>query len=157
MEKCNQSTIHNKTLRKQVIRKPTVCTIDHILPQSYNSATLMALTIKFFEILMDSRGGELDIGLTAELLGVSKRRLYDITGVLEGVGLLEKCTKNSVRYTSLEWSGNPFIEHEDNSHSKLNDLESALDAGIVKITDMCQRLSFIDVSQLLISEELDMT
>lgn len=36
-------------------------------------------------------------------LGVQKRRIYDITNVLEGIGLIEKCIKNMIR-----WKGPPM-------------------------------------------------
>jgi hypothetical protein len=32
-------------------------------------------------------------------LGVQKRRIYDITNVLEGIGLVEKKSKNTVHWT----------------------------------------------------------
>ena len=42
------------------------------------------------------------------LLQVQKRRIYDITNVLEGVGLIEKKSKNNVRWKH----GNPADEAE---------------------------------------------
>jgi hypothetical protein len=39
----------------------------------------------------------LSIGLIG--LGVQKRRIYDITNVLEGIGLVEKKSKNTVHWT----------------------------------------------------------
>lgn len=36
----------------------------------------------------------------ADMLDVKqKRRIYDITNVLEGIGLIEKETKNTIRWT----------------------------------------------------------
>jgi transcription factor E2F3 len=32
------------------------------------------------------------------VLGVQKRRLYDITNVLEGIEMIEKMGKNSIRF-----------------------------------------------------------
>jgi len=41
------------------------------------------------------------------MLEVQKRRIYDITNVLEGIGLIEKTIKNKIR-----WKGNQsLIEH----------------------------------------------
>lgn len=39
---------------------------------------------------------------SAEKLGVPKRRIYDITNVLEGVGLIEKRSKNTVAWKGSE-------------------------------------------------------
>jgi E2F/DP family winged-helix DNA-binding protein len=38
-----------------------------------------------------------DLKSAAEQLGVAKRRIYDITNVLEGIGIIEKESKNNVR------------------------------------------------------------
>jgi len=52
------------------------------------------LTEKFIYLLDDysspHSGGELDLNIAVQELGVQKRRLYDITNVLEGVGLIKK-------------------------------------------------------------------
>lgn len=37
-------------------------------------------------------------------LQVQKRRIYDITNVLEGVGLIEKESKNNIRWKEALWS-----------------------------------------------------
>ena len=43
----------------------------------------------------------------SKTLDVQKRRIYDITNVLEGIGLIEKTMKNKIR-----WKGNQsLIEH----------------------------------------------
>ena len=42
--------------------------------------------------------GELDLNVAMNKLGVQKRRLYDITNVLEGIGLIVKENKNNVSW-----------------------------------------------------------
>ena len=44
--------------------------------------------------LASSHNSDLDLNFAAELLGVQKRRIYDITNVLEGIELIEKRSKN---------------------------------------------------------------
>ena len=39
----------------------------------------------------------LDLNQAATALGVQKRRIYDITNVLEGIGLIEKRSKNNIQ------------------------------------------------------------
>ena len=51
------------------------------------------------EILRSSPEG-VDLNKAAEQIGVKKRRLYDITNVLEGVGALKKISKNVVKQMS---------------------------------------------------------
>ena len=45
----------------------------------------------------------LDLNEASKLLKVHKRRIYDITNVLEGIGYIEKIHKNIVR-----WIGETF-------------------------------------------------
>jgi hypothetical protein len=56
------------------------------------------LTRKFVDLLKDSEDGILDLNYAATQLEVQKRRIYDITNVLEGIGLIEKKSKNNVRW-----------------------------------------------------------
>ena len=49
--------------------------------------------------------GSVELNRAAQLLHVKKRRIYDITNVLEGVGLLEKSSKNTVRLTADPYGG----------------------------------------------------
>ena len=58
----------------------------------------------------------------SKTLEVQKRRIYDITNVLEGIGLIEKTIKNKIR-----WKGNQsLIEHS----LKLRELRRKQLAGI---------------------------
>ncbi|KAF7639093.1 E2F_TDP domain-containing protein [Meloidogyne graminicola] len=60
-------------------------------------SSLLSLTKKFLDLQM-RKPGVLNLNEAAEFLGVPKRRLYDITNVLEGVDLIEKVGKNSIRW-----------------------------------------------------------
>ena len=40
----------------------------------------------------------MDLNDAAQKLAVQKRRIYDITNVLEGIGLIEKTIKNKIRW-----------------------------------------------------------
>ncbi|CAH1154073.1 unnamed protein product [Phaedon cochleariae] len=61
--------------------------------------SLGLLTTKFVALLQGSTGGVLDLKIAADILAVrQKRRIYDITNVLEGIGLIEKKSKNSIQW-----------------------------------------------------------
>jgi len=60
-------------------------------PRKENS--LGSLTNKFMNLLHSSKDGVLDLNNAAETLKVQKRRMYDITNVLEGIGLIKKKKK----------------------------------------------------------------
>ena len=55
------------------------------------------MTRKFVDLIRSS--GEalsVDLNVAADKLQVQKRRIYDITNVLEGIGLIEKTIKNQI-------------------------------------------------------------
>lgn len=60
--------------------------------------SLSTVTQRFLTLLNTAPGGILDLNNAAAVLGVPKRRIYDITNVLEGVGLIEKQSKNNVKW-----------------------------------------------------------
>lgn len=64
--------------------------------QNRLDTSLSLLTKRFIDLL--SKSGVLDLNMCSRALQVQKRRLYDITNVLEGAGLLEKKSKNNVQW-----------------------------------------------------------
>ncbi|KAJ8334484.1 hypothetical protein SKAU_G00401230 [Synaphobranchus kaupii] len=60
--------------------------------------SLGLLTKKFVQLLGQSSDGVVDLNQAAEVLKVQKRRLYDITNVLEGVRLIKKKSKNNIQW-----------------------------------------------------------
>lgn len=67
--------------------------------------SLYTLTKKFIQIIKDSPDNFINMSKAAEMLCVAKRRIYDITNVLEGLGLVSKWSVNSVK-----WVGNNINE-----------------------------------------------
>ena len=52
-------------------------------------------------LMQDAEHGILDLNKAAEELHVQKRRIYDITNVLEGIGLIEKKQKNNIQWKGV--------------------------------------------------------
>lgn len=95
--------------------------------------TLGTLTQRFVGMLKGSADGVLDINVAAAALNISKRRIYDIIHVLEGISLTRKKSKNIV-----EWLGGP-----PNVSDELNALvkeESRLDFLIKCCTRQIQQM-----------------
>ncbi|KAK3716102.1 hypothetical protein QZH41_019650 [Actinostola sp. cb2023] len=66
---------------------------------SRHEKSLGLLTTKFVGLLQEAKDGVLDLKVAADTLAVrQKRRIYDITNVLEGIGLIEKKSKNSIQW-----------------------------------------------------------
>jgi hypothetical protein len=93
------------------------------------------LTQRFVALVKHAESGLLDLNAAAESLSVRKRRVYDITNVLEGIGLIEKTTKNVV-----QWKGAGFASEEEGqrfeelsqANTHLLRKEEAVDARIAK-------------------------
>ncbi|XP_043831033.1 transcription factor E2F3 isoform X3 [Sminthopsis crassicaudata] len=66
--------------------------------------SLGLLTKKFIQLLSQSPDGVLDLNKAAEVLKVQKRRIYDITNVLEGIHLIKKKSKNNVQWMGCSLS-----------------------------------------------------
>ena len=65
------------------------------LEKTRYETSLGLLTKKFVSLFHSSSSGTVDLNKASESLGVQKRRIYDITNVLEGIGLVEKKSKVS--------------------------------------------------------------
>ena len=50
-------------------------------------------------LVKEAKGYYLDLNEASEQLGVQKRRIYDITNVLEGINLMKKMMKNQIKWT----------------------------------------------------------
>ncbi|XP_057490710.1 transcription factor E2FC-like [Actinidia eriantha] len=65
-------------------------------------SSLGLLTKKFISLIQEAKNGTLDLNKATNVLAVQKRRIYDITNVLEGIGFIEKTAKSHIRWKGLE-------------------------------------------------------
>jgi E2F/DP family winged-helix DNA-binding domain/E2F transcription factor CC-MB domain len=79
------------------------------LGQSRYDSSLGLLTKRFVHRLKGAPGSKMDLNVLVQELGVQKRRIYDITNVLEGIGLIAKEGKKLVA-----WVQDPKV---DQSHA----------------------------------------
>ncbi|KAJ3595172.1 hypothetical protein NHX12_004476 [Muraenolepis orangiensis] len=89
--------------------------------------SLGLLTIKFVDLLQEAKGGVLDLKVAADSLAVrQKRRIYDITNVLEGVGLIEKKTKNIIQWRgeSVGCQSEEVLEQVEILKTQISELEA---------------------------------
>jgi len=100
-------------------------------------SSLGLLTQRFLDLLTTKSQKYVDLNHAANSLGVQKRRIYDITNVLEGIGLIEKTSKNTVRWKRTIQSD---IEVLDSSahQSKVDSVLSSdrLENAIVNATEL---------------------
>ncbi|XP_066572336.1 transcription factor E2F6 [Amia ocellicauda] len=93
--------------------------------------SLVYLTKKFMELIQVAPDGILDLNNVARTLGVRKRRVYDITNVLDGIQLIQKRSKNQIQWVGSNLN---FLTQVDTKQQKLKDelldltaMEEALD------------------------------
>jgi len=92
------------------------------LEKTRYETSLGLLTKKFVSLFHADPSGTVDLNKASEGLGVQKRRIYDITNVLEGIGLVEKKSKNTVHWCGAR-NYDLSAEHAD-LHTDLADLEA---------------------------------
>ncbi|XP_026175823.1 transcription factor E2F4-like [Mastacembelus armatus] len=126
-------------------------------PQCQRSVrSLHVLTIKFVRLLQEAEDGVLDLKDAVRALAVQqKRRIYDITNVLEGVGLIVKLSKSLVKWMGTMPGGNAceLTNRLTELKSELEDLEQKelildqqrcwIEQSIRNTTEDCSNLTYV--------------
>ncbi|NXG70424.1 E2F1 factor, partial [Baryphthengus martii] len=79
--------------------------------KSRYETSLNLTTKRFLELLSQSPDGVVDLNWAAEVLKVQKRRIYDITNVLEGIQLITKKSKNNIQWLGNQASVGASVRH----------------------------------------------
>mmetsp|Transcript_30791 Transcript_30791/g.66070 ORF Transcript_30791/g.66070 Transcript_30791/m.66070 type:complete len:445 (+) Transcript_30791:509-1843(+) len=110
-------------------------------------SSLGLLTKKFVMLMQDAEHGILDLNKAAEELHVQKRRIYDITNVLEGIGLIEKKQKNNIQWKGVSSSstgmGGTNTASQSNMQKQIEMMkeeEQKLDVEIQRTRESLQKL-----------------
>uniref|UniRef100_A0A3Q4GNW1 E2F transcription factor 6 n=1 Tax=Neolamprologus brichardi TaxID=32507 RepID=A0A3Q4GNW1_NEOBR len=72
--------------------------VDKIDVMLVSDVSLGVLTVRFLELLLMSPDGTIDLREVTKSLQTRRRRVYDITNVLEGFNIIEKQTANKVKW-----------------------------------------------------------
>lgn len=109
-----------------------------------NETTLTNLTRRFLDLLDNSTERVIDLNDASRKLVVPKRRIYDITNVLEGIGLLTKIAKNKTKWIDCP-SDSAFAapNARDISDRELNDLRQTyelLDEGVKEMEENISKI-----------------
>ena len=102
------------------------------------------LTRKFLELIREDRNLEVDLNDSVKILKVQKRRIYDITNVLEGIGYIEKISKNRVRWTSIGEELDQELKIISKEIQDLDEEENTVQIWIdylkQNLNEMCQKI-----------------
>lgn len=105
--------------------------------------SLGKLTSQFVKLLQEAEKGVIDLKTAAEKLEVrQKRRIYDITNVLEGIGLIEKNSKNMIR-----WKG-------EGPRSNSAEIAEKLEGARKELQELDKQENQIDLDQSNIEQSL---
>ncbi|NXL92087.1 E2F6 factor, partial [Alectura lathami] len=105
-------------------------------------ASLVYLTRKFMDLVKRAPDGVLDLNEVATTLGVRKRRVYDITSVLDGIHLIQKRSKSLI-----QWVGSNLDQvvgkatEQQNLKDELSDL-SAMEEALDELIKDCAHQLF---------------
>ncbi|XP_051489482.1 transcription factor E2F1 [Apus apus] len=101
--------------------------------KSRYETSLNLTTKRFLELLSQSPDGVVDLNWAAEVLKVQKRRIYDITNVLEGIQLITKKSKNNI-----QWLGSQASVGAPGRHRLLEKELRELQAAERQLDDLIQ-------------------
>jgi len=117
---------------------------------SRHDHSLGKITKEFMDLLNTCENGDIDRNAAATTLNVKKRRIYDITNVLEGIGLLKKKSKNLVHWVPAGDGGGGAAAAANNAgrspqaaetlkqyaacNKQLADAEAVLDRNLTSLT-----------------------
>nr|XP_021396115.1 transcription factor E2F1 [Lonchura striata domestica] len=101
--------------------------------KSRYETSLNLTTKRFLELLSQSPDGVVDLNWAADVLKVQKRRIYDITNVLEGIQLITKKSKNHI-----QWLGSQATVGAPGRHRLLEKELRELQAAERQLDDLIQ-------------------
>jgi transcription factor E2F3 len=83
----------------------------------------------------------IDLNVAVDILKVQKRRIYDITNVLEGISYVEKIQKNTIKW--IGGTEDPEVEREINELKirldYMNEEEKSLDSKIQELNTQIRK------------------
>ncbi|XP_041822869.1 transcription factor E2F3 [Melanotaenia boesemani] len=128
---------------------------NFFLERTRCDTSLGLLTLRFKELLSSTTDGVLDLNAVSRELGVSKRRVYDVTNVLEGIKLIRKKSKNHIQWLGWETSDllNKDLKDLTEEESKLDGLIQSCARQIRQLCEdrHCRRYAYLtyeDISSI---------
>jgi len=124
-EAYENSNKSKETYDKPTRRRREETLVRNSISSEHNSGKDSSLGVtakKFVELLKLTENGEVDLNVAANRLDVQKRRIYDITNVLEGVGLIKKTSKSTVT-----WRGNSGTPQQEDSKQQKQEMQSLIE------------------------------
>ncbi|KAJ8400573.1 hypothetical protein AAFF_G00393420 [Aldrovandia affinis] len=106
------SSSHPTPLGRVPVTSPAPPRVPRVAEKSRYDTSLNLTTKRFLELLAQSPDGVVDLNWASQALEVQKRRIYDITNVLEGIQLVSKKSKNHVQWLGGRLDSETTARHQ---------------------------------------------
>lgn len=112
--------------------------------------SLGLLTKRFVDLLQTAPDGTVDLNKASDMLSVQKRRIYDITNVLEGIGLVNKKSKNNVQWLAARVNSEDLEGDLHDLEAKENELDNLIEQAERDLRQLSQdkRFAYITYQDL---------
>ncbi|KAJ8274988.1 hypothetical protein COCON_G00096130 [Conger conger] len=113
------------------------------MPRYRCDVSLGRLTKRFMGLLSEAPNGIVDLNEAARILGTRKRRVYDVTNVLDGIQLIKKRSTSQIQWVGSVPASELGVQWKDKLREELMDLSAMEEALDVLIRDCAQQLFFL--------------
>lgn len=103
-------------------------------------SSLFVITRKLMDIVKNTPGGVVHLKKIVPILGIPKRRLYDITSVLHGIKMVEKVSKSRIRWIGPDISSFETLPKVKKLHEEVDELSAKEHALDELIKDCAEQL-----------------
>ncbi|OMJ72570.1 hypothetical protein SteCoe_28957 [Stentor coeruleus] len=117
-------------------------------PGGRQEHSLGVLTQKFLDLLLNSDEKTIDLNQAVHILGVPKRRIYDITNVLEGVGLVEKKLKNRIQWVGDSLENSEILDLFQSQEANLDFWTREMERKIDDLLETNKDLAYLTLEDL---------
>ena len=140
--------------------------LENEIEEGRQENSLCQLTKKVIQYIKNKQKLNININELVKDLCVKKRRIYDITNVLQGMGYIEKNGKNEII-----WIKNQIFNKKDNKtknnsiklHKQINELNDCINKAKEELISISKKkdfnkygyITFSDLKNLSINEKLD--
>ncbi|XP_068573617.1 transcription factor E2F5-like [Cebidichthys violaceus] len=121
-------------------KKPGFSPLQTRIVNKRSDVSLWMLTQRFLQLLLESPDGSVDLRHVTAILQTRRRRVYDITNVLEGISLIKKKSTNTFKWIGSCQISSFVRNNQQKFHRELENLKLVEDTLDTLIKSCAQQL-----------------
>ena len=140
--------------------------LENEIEEGRQENSLCQLTNKVIQYIKNKQKLNININELVKDLSVKKRRIYDITNVLQGMGYIEKKGKNEIIWIKNQTLNKKDIKIKNNSiklYKQINELNDCINKTKEELISISKKkdfnkygyITFTDLKNLSLNEKLD--